>query len=218
ARAVAPPPPPSSQTSAPAPVSQTIPKAAPSRPAAVEADAGPPDTAVAVSGAPSADEQPSISERIEIAAPRADAIAAIAIPRAAPPPALRTTYDPRVGQTPQRPGQPFPGRPGMRPGRPGFRRPGGPSLPRKPVHVSTLEMASHKKVVKIEEQVSLHQLASKMSLKATDVLLRLLSMGMSGVNINSTLDADTAKLLAGEFGWAVEDVAVDEGTALTQAL
>ncbi|MFO0762168.1 MAG: translation initiation factor IF-2 [Byssovorax sp.] len=78
-------------------------------------------------------------------------------------------------------------------------------------------MASHKKVIKIEEQVSLQQLAAKMSLKSTDVLMRLLSMGMPGVNINSTLDADTAKILASEFGWAVEDVAVSETDAITAA-
>jgi translation initiation factor IF-2 len=142
------------------------------------------------------------------------------------PPARRTTYDPRASQTPARPGGPGgyggPGRPmgGMQRGRPGFRpRPGqGPSLPRRPGVVSTQEMASHKKVVKIEEQVSLQQLAAKMSLKATDVLMRLLSMGMTGVNINSTLDAETAKILAGEFGWQVEDVAVSEEASLADAM
>jgi translation initiation factor IF-2 len=84
--------------------------------------------------------------------------------------------------------------------------------------VSTQEMASHKKVIKIEEQVSLQQLAAKMSLKSTDVLMRLLSMGMTGVNINSTLDADTAKILASEFGWSVEDVAVSEADTLSAAM
>ncbi|HVY46144.1 MAG TPA: translation initiation factor IF-2, partial [Minicystis sp.] len=94
----------------------------------------------------------------------------------------------------------------------------GQALPRKPVHVSTQEMSSHKKVIRIEEQVSLQQLAQRMSLKATDVLLKLLSMGMTGVNINSTLDADTAKILASEFGWTVEDVAVSEDATLSAAM
>ncbi|MBI5536251.1 MAG: translation initiation factor IF-2 [Deltaproteobacteria bacterium] len=79
---------------------------------------------------------------------------------------------------------------------------------------STKEMSEHKKVIKIEEKVSLQTLAGRMSLKATEVLMKLLSMGMPGVNINSTLDADTAKLLASEFGWGVEDVAVSEEEAL----
>ena len=40
---------------------------------------------------------------------------------------------------------------------------------------------------------------------------------MTGVNINSTLDADTAKILASEFGWSVEDVAVSEDARHRQA-
>jgi translation initiation factor IF-2 len=97
-------------------------------------------------------------------------------------------------------------------------RPQDKLIPRKPVHVSTQEMSSHKKVIRIEEQVSLQQLAQRMSLKATDVLLKLLGMGMSGVNINSTLDADTAKILASEFGWTVEDVAMSEDATLSAAM
>ena len=146
--------------------------------------------------------------------------------RTTAPPARRTTYDPRATAVAPRPGAPimggFPGNrggPGGR-NRPGFRRPGmgGPLMPRKPVNVSTLEMSAHKKVIKIEEQVTLQQLAAKMSLKVTDVLMRLLSMGMSGVNINSTIDSDTAKILANEFGWTVEDVAVSEEATLEAAM
>ena len=137
--------------------------------------------------------------------------------RAATPPARRTTYDPRANSAPARPGTGYAGRPGQMgrgPNRPGFRPRPGVGGPRKPAMVSTQEMSSHKKVIKIEEQVSLQQLAAKMSLKSTDVLMRLLSMGMTGVNINSTLDADTAKILASEFGWSVEDVAMSEADTL----
>jgi translation initiation factor IF-2 len=143
-----------------------------------------------------------------------------AAPRPSAPPARRTTYDPRAGSAPARPGAGF--GPGGRPmmggrGRPGFRPRPGMNMPRRPAMVSTQEMSSHKKVIKIEEQVSLQQLAARMSLKSTDVLMRLLSMGMTGVNINTTLDADTAKLLASEFGWSVEDVAVSEEANLAAA-
>jgi translation initiation factor IF-2 len=143
-------------------------------------------------------------------------------PRTGPPSARRTTYDPRANaaQTGRQPygygGRPQPGRPGMRPG---FRpRPGGPPQRggRRP-EVSTKEMSEHKKVIKIEGETSLHALAAKMSLKATDVLMKLLSIGMTGVNINSTLDADTAKLLAAEFGWTVEDVSIDVEQELATA-
>jgi translation initiation factor IF-2 len=81
----------------------------------------------------------------------------------------------------------------------------------------TQERSAHKKVIKIEESVGLQQLAQKISVKATDVLMKLIKLGLTGVNINSTLDADTAKIVANEFGWEVEDVAVSEEDALVAA-
>ncbi|APR81052.1 Translation initiation factor 2 [Minicystis rosea] len=153
-------------------------------------------------------------------------------------PQRRVTYDPRAASnTAQRPGAtsygPGGGRgpqgrggPGGRGPQGGFQRgkPGQMGFQRKgPAQVSTQEMSSHKKVIKIEEQVTLQQLAAKMSVKATDVLMKLLSMGMTGVHINSTLDTETATILAGEFGWTVENVAeteedvLREGTTTTEA-
>jgi len=138
----------------------------------------------------------------------------------------RVQYDPRsttnTGAQPRRDmrtGGAMPGRPMGRPGGAGMRRgPGGAPAARRPAAaVSTQEMSAHKKVIKIEEKISLQTLASRMSLKATEVLMKLLSLGMTGVNINSTLDADTAKLLASEFGWEVEDVAVTDAEAIEQA-
>jgi translation initiation factor IF-2 len=48
-------------------------------------------------------------------------------------------------------------------------------------------------------------------------LMKLMSLGMTGVNINSNLDPETAKIVANEFGWDVEDVAVSEDDRLTAA-
>jgi translation initiation factor IF-2 len=104
--------------------------------------------------------------------------------------------------------------PGFRPRPGGF---GGRNQRRGPTEVSTKEMSDRKKVVKIEGETSLQTLAASMSLKATDVLMKLISMGVTGVNINSTLDADTAKLLAAEFGWTVEDVAINVDVELAAA-
>ncbi len=84
----------------------------------------------------------------------------------------------------------------------------------KPPPMPLTQMGAHKRVVKIEGQISLQELARRMSVKSPEVLGKLLSMGMPGVNINSTLDADTAKLLAQEFQYEVSDVAVDESSAL----
>ncbi len=143
-------------------------------------------------------------------------------PRSGPPSARRTTYDPRAGGPAGRGGyganrRPVAGRamrPAFRRGQHGFQR----NQRKGPVHVSTKEMSDHKKVIKIESEISLQNFAGKMSLKVTDVLMRLLSMGMTGVHINTTIDSDTAKLLGGEFGWNVEDVAVDDTTQLQAAI
>jgi translation initiation factor IF-2 len=67
-----------------------------------------------------------------------------------------------------------------------------------------------KRVVRIEGQISLQELAKAMEVKATEVLMRLIKLGMTGVNINSSLDVDTAKIVATEFNYEVEDVSFEE--------
>lgn len=81
----------------------------------------------------------------------------------------------------------------------------------------TKERNAHKKVVRIEETVTLQNLAGSMGVKTTDMLRKLFQLGMSGININSTLDADTAKIIGEEFGWEIEDVALSEAEQLQQA-
>ena len=142
------------------------------------------------------------------------------IQRGAPTP-RRVQYDPKAGAgaARPRPGGPFMGgRPSF--GRGGMRRPGpggfgAMARPKGPI--ATQERGAHKKVVRIEESVNLQTLASRMQIKATEVLMKLMRLGTTGVNINSTLDADTAKIVANEFGWEVEDTAVSEADQLTAA-
>ncbi|MGB5312476.1 MAG: translation initiation factor IF-2, partial [Polyangiales bacterium] len=69
---------------------------------------------------------------------------------------------------------------------------------------------AQKRVIRIDDNVQLQTLAQRMSLKATDVLMKLMELGVSGVHINSTLDADTAAVLASEFAYEVENVARSE--------
>jgi translation initiation factor IF-2 len=83
--------------------------------------------------------------------------------------------------------------------------------------VPATERGAHKRVVKIESSIGLQTLAGRMGIKAHELLRKLIMLGMTGVNINSTLDADTAKIVASEFGWEVEDVAVTEEEALVLA-
>ena len=145
-------------------------------------------------------------------------------PRTAPAP-RRVQYDAKAGAAagPQRRGGPMMGgggRPGQnrggnRGGRFGpasgpLKRSSGPVIPAQ-------ERAAHKKVVRIEETVLLQTLAGRVGVKATELLMKLMQLGMTGVNINSTLDADTAKIVANEFGWSVEDTAVSEEEAIEAA-
>jgi translation initiation factor IF-2 len=207
------------------------PSAAPEPPVVPAAAAAPPDPPPAAEPAapPPRTPRPSSPPRtgIETWAGRPGVPMPVPAQRSAGTPVpRRVQYDPRTTTAPgtaprrdMRSGGSMPGRPMGRPGGVGMRRgPGGAPMQRRPAAaVSTQEMSAHKKVIKIEEKISLQTLASRMSLKATEVLLKLLSLGMTGVNINSTLDADTAKLLASEFGWEVEDVAVTEEEAIQEA-
>ncbi len=133
----------------------------------------------------------------------------------------RVQFDPRAGSSVRpgmRPGQMGGGRPMPGRGGAGMRRgPGGMPITRPKPAVSTQEMSAHKKVIRIEENITLSAMAAKLSLKATELLMKLLGMGMTGVHINTALDADTAKILAGEFGWEVEDVAMSEEQSIAEA-
>ncbi len=76
--------------------------------------------------------------------------------------------------------------------------------------------SAQKRIIKIEGDVSLQVLAQRMSLKATDLLMKLMQMGEMGVTINSSLDTDTAKLIASEFGYEVENVAKSEDELISE--
>ncbi len=132
----------------------------------------------------------------------------------------RVQYDAKAGGAAGRPGGGRPGGfPGGRMGGRGMRHRGLGSLsPRRSGGGSvTQERSAHKKIVKIEGMVGLQTLAGKMGAKAGEVLMKLMGLGMTGVNINSTLEPDTAKIVANEFGWEVEDIAVSEEDRIVAA-
>ncbi|MGE5183298.1 MAG: translation initiation factor IF-2 [Acidobacteriota bacterium] len=70
--------------------------------------------------------------------------------------------------------------------------------------------AEHKRVIRIEDTIAIQDLAHHMSIKAPQVLAKLWGMGMTGVNINASIDFDTAQILASEFGYEVQNVAFKE--------
>ncbi|MDD9932260.1 MAG: translation initiation factor IF-2 [Myxococcales bacterium] len=100
-------------------------------------------------------------------------------------------------------------------GRPGRARKMAPGKKAQKTEITTPSAA--KRVIRIEDQVSLQVLAQRMSLKATDVLGKLMQMGMTGVMINSNLDVETAGILASEFGFEVENVAVSDDDLIKDA-
>jgi translation initiation factor IF-2 len=65
------------------------------------------------------------------------------------------------------------------------------------------ERAEHKKVIRIEESISVSELSQAMGVKAAD-LIRKLMQGGKMVTINAQIDADTAAVLAVENGFTVE--------------
>ena len=216
---------------APRPVEEPRVSAAPSQPEAAALSAQPPRPSQPPPG-------PAVAKRgIEVwdpvtrtvkhvvsdqpSGPRTTMSAPSTAPKVGPgarPPRVTTVFPaPQAGGRRPGPGQ-RPG-PGAAPGaKPGMRtQPFGARTTQGPATPSTQD-PKRKPVIKIEQQISLQELARRMNLKATEVLMKLLQLGGGGKNINSTLDADTATLLAGEFGFTVEDVALDTEAIIKKAL
>ncbi|MXW22401.1 MAG: translation initiation factor IF-2 [Candidatus Dadabacteria bacterium] len=68
-------------------------------------------------------------------------------------------------------------------------------LPVSPVHTS-------KRNIKVGETIVVSDLAKLMSVKASEVVKKLMTMG-TGATINQSIDSDTAELVADEFGFNV---------------
>jgi len=72
------------------------------------------------------------------------------------------------------------------------------------------------KSIEIMEVVSVSELARKMNLKASDLIQKLMTMGQM-VTINQQIDADTATILAAEFGADVKIVSLYDETLIETA-
>ncbi len=66
----------------------------------------------------------------------------------------------------------------------------------------TIPKAS-KRIIKIEEKIIVNELAQKMGVKAGDVIKKLMELGVMA-NVVQAIDADTASVIAREFGYEVE--------------
>jgi len=70
-----------------------------------------------------------------------------------------------------------------------------------------------KRRVKIDEAITVANLAKQMGVKATEVIKKLLLLGLPA-NINQALDFDTSALVASEFGYEVERAGFEEEEVL----
>jgi translation initiation factor IF-2 len=126
-------------------------------------------------------------------------------PRPLPSQPVRTQQPglpPRPGQYPQRPGMPY--RPPMRPGGSGRpaagqrrenARPSPPPMPSAPPPVT--------RNITLAEGMTVKDLADKLEVRPKDVLAKLLMKRLM-MTVNQTLDAETATMIAREFGSDVE--------------
>ncbi len=64
---------------------------------------------------------------------------------------------------------------------------------------------AEKRVVKMGDAISVQEFAKKMSVKANEVIQKLMRLGMIAT-INQTIDLDTATLVASEFEYEIENV------------
>ncbi len=77
------------------------------------------------------------------------------------------------------------------------------------VQATTQPMKATKRKVRFEEAIRVADLAHQMSLKSGEIIKVLFNLGVMAT-INSSLDLDTATLVASEFGYEVEKVGFSE--------
>jgi translation initiation factor IF-2 len=70
-----------------------------------------------------------------------------------------------------------------------------------------------KRRIKVDEVITVSELAHRLSLKVGDIIKKLMALGVMA-GINQSLDFDTATLVAAEFGYDVEKSSFDEGDYL----
>ena len=67
------------------------------------------------------------------------------------------------------------------------------------------EMAEEKKVIRLEEGISVSDLGQRMGVKTTDIIRKLMAGGTMAT-ANQMVDADTAGIIATDYGWKIEKV------------
>ncbi len=79
------------------------------------------------------------------------------------------------------------------------------------------QAAAHKRVVELSGPITVNDLAHQMSIKAGQVVSKLMGMGMM-VTVNQPIDPDTAAIVASEFEYEVKNVAFEETDLLKEVI
>jgi translation initiation factor IF-2 len=106
------------------------------------------------------------------------------------------------------------GAPGQRPGGPPRKRVAAAGKKIKQTQITT--PAEHKRVIRMGETIGVSDLAQKMGVKGNEIIKKLWALGMMGVNINQSVDQDTATLIANEFGYQIESTAFNEEEVISE--
>jgi translation initiation factor IF-2 len=72
-----------------------------------------------------------------------------------------------------------------------------------------------KRKIKIVEGITVGQLAKRMSVKAAEVIKKLMTLGVMA-SLNETIDVDTSSLAAHEFGYEIESIPIEEEQLLLE--
>ena len=94
----------------------------------------------------------------------------------------------------------------------GRSRPGRQAYKEPPKPEPVVQKVGRKRI-KIDEAISVANLAKQMGMKASEVIKKLLMLGLQA-NINQALDFDTAALVAADFEFEVEKTAFEEDDVL----
>ncbi len=92
-------------------------------------------------------------------------------------------------------------------------RKAGPNKRKKSKPVRPAAPPEGRRKIKVDEFISVSELAKQMGMKAGELIKKLLSLGQM-VNINSTLDVETADIVASEWGYEIESIGFKEDIAL----
>jgi translation initiation factor IF-2 len=90
-----------------------------------------------------------------------------------------------------------------------------PRMKKGPSTAPIAEMKEAKKVVKMDEAVTISELSQAMMVKSTEVIQTLMGLGIMAT-VNQTIDFDTASMVAEEMGWRVESTAFDLSTHIEE--